>query len=303
MAFENDTQDTISKNEDDNKDTVVEDILEKLKKQRIKRRRLTIASIVAIFALILVKALTSGVIHIKWLEDHQNKKREIAITEAKDIYDLLPYIENGKKKSKEYLSKKYANEIIRIDDKVGYIDEQLNVKIPVIYDEIEIARVNNLGEEKEELFYKIKGSEGIGLLDSETNVVFEPKYMQIEVIENDRYLVGKIDDATDETILKIVNNNKEIICESNIGDGYCDGCYVFGDDHVIKIRCREGKDIYTGILNMNLEPVIPAKYDDIKLCVYQFRSAYEYYEVIKDNQYANFDINGNQTGFFSDIEE
>lgn len=295
-----------AKKQDEKPDEIVEAVLEKIRKQKRKRNCIAISSVVLVMAFVLVKLVTAGVIHISWYENYQDrkaKKRDVAIAEAKDIYDLLPYTNNGNQKSKESLYEDYANNFIRINDKVGYIDDQLNVKIPLVYDEIEGARVNNLGAEQEENYYKVKGSDGIGLLDCEMNFLFEPKYLMIEVFADGKYLIGERDDATGENILKIVNNNKEIICESNIGGGYCEGCYLFGGEYVLKIRCREGRRTYAGILNGNLEPIIPVKYDDVKLSVYHYKENYEFYRVIKNNQCASFDISGEQLDLFVDIEE
>ncbi|MDD6401841.1 MAG: hypothetical protein PUG10_09580 [Lachnospiraceae bacterium] len=171
-----------AKKQDEKPDEIVEAVLEKIRKQKRKRNCIAISSVVLVMAFVLVKLVTAGVIHISWYENYQDrkaKKRDVAIAEAKDIYDLLPYTNNGNQKSKESLYEDYANNFIRINDKVGYIDDQLNVKIPLVYDEIEGARVNNLGAEQEENYYKVKGSDGIGLLDCEMNFLFEPKYLMI----------------------------------------------------------------------------------------------------------------------------
>ncbi|MDD6401837.1 MAG: hypothetical protein PUG10_09560 [Lachnospiraceae bacterium] len=344
---------------------------------------------IGILAFVLIAAgvllVLSGVVHVKWYDNYLDKKAEekkIAIAEAKDVFDLLPYIESERRLDKgcwysdikdykklanvfevmrynqhyaiftyegeRYLALVYNSEhyqevpnkinsvkqeysgdkltltlevdnkfysrpygdtgaklfikldqdfnqlfigedeysefegdFVEIDGKVGYVDKNLNVKIPVIYDDVEWMEA---GDD----FYKIKGEGGVGLLNTDKDFVFEAKYFDTAALKNGLYMVEEEDEVSGDITINIYNRHNEILSSYNLGDGYVDEIFEINNQANFKVKCKKNGIYYTGLLGDDWEFIIEPSYEDIRV-IYTEPQVSGYYEVINKSKMVMYD--------------
>lgn len=275
-------------------------IIEKMeKKSRMKKllvRYVVIAAFVFFVFSVVKDLITSGIIYVQWYEDYRDKKiegRRASICEANDIYDLLPYMDKREGMSEADL-KEFADNYIEIDGKVGYLDENLNVKIPVMYDDIELAKsYYYAGSDSNKCYYKIKENDCVGLIGPDMDIIFEPSYIEIDVLGDNGFILVEEDKETGFTFLKTVDSNGNILNEYNLEYGYYEGCYYINDRYSFKIKCedKEHNSYYEGVLDENLKVIVPTEYYDVVVCC-ERQSEYItiwYYLGVKDTKKKFYD--------------
>lgn len=184
--------------------------------------------------------------------------------------------------------REFEGQVIKVDGKEGYLDKNLNVKLPVIYDDMQLRWIYKKGELQEHL-YIIKGPEGVGLLDRNADFIFQPKYKNVEVLDNRLYLVEEEDESSGDIIIKIYNKYKDVLNSQNIGDGYVDEIIYINDQVNYKIKCKRNGVWYTGLLGENLEVSIEPCYEDIQV-VYTVPDS-GYYEIVNNSDMHGKSIN------------
>ena len=185
-----------------------------------------------------------------------------------------------------------------IDDKVGIVDKDLNIKIPFIYSgiyELDEYREKAIGK-----FYRVYlEGQGNGVYDKEYNEVLSPNYSNIYYVDDDRFIamifkseVSSMNDNEivlidrDENILKKMNGFLEPVDTSSMK--CCDDQMMYllvGDD---KLACY-------GIIDEELNVIIEAKYNSI----YWMESEERYKVENKEGKIAFFDSDGNQLTEFT----
>ena len=185
-----------------------------------------------------------------------------------------------------------------IDDKVGIVDKDLNIKIPFIYSgiyELDEYREKAIGK-----FYRVYlEGQGNGVYDKEYNEVLSPNYSNIYYVDDDRFIamifkseVSSMNDNEivlidrDENILKKMNGFLEPVDTSSMK--CCDDQMMYllvGDD---KLACY-------GIIDEELNVIIEAKYNSI----YWMESEERYKVENKEGEIAFFDSDGNQLTEFT----
>lgn len=159
----------------------------------------------------------------------------------------------------------YAGGFVMVKGKYGCLDKHMRVKQPVMYEDYEKINRKSQGiKSVTEVCYRVTTADGEGLLDSNFDVIFEPKYLSVKTIGKAGYLVDELDEATGDTIIRAFNNHDEV-CSRNIGRGQSDEVLFVNNKYSFKVKVRRNGTYFVGVLGTDLETIIEPLYDDIKV--------------------------------------
>ena len=181
----------------------------------------------------------------------------------------------------------YAGGCVRIGERWGVCDADLNMIYPPIFDGI--CRLYN--------FYRVWNEEGTGLLDENFHEILPTKYQTVDYLSPDRYLVTNWQDSIQNSKISIIDGSGNEIY-GNI-DGLFLGSGTFHNHARQRIYAiaRDPKPPLYGIVDDQLNIILPAKYADITMWAED--TADQFYVVGNDKaEYAVFDPNGNQVTEF-----
>lgn len=195
---------------------------------------------------------------------------------------------------------KYDGGVINVDKKYGIIDENLNIIVPVIYNQIrnyDIYTYKGVKYETEHQYYRITGVDGNGIMDENYNIIVSPVYSNIYFINDDKFVVMKGKGQTngiEDYQIGIVDGNGNIThdfiegfingSETNFTQNYA-GQMIFGR--------MDGKDYLKGVLDENLNIVIEPVYKDVT--VWNTDTENQFYVVENHNEeFAVIDTKGVQ---------
>ncbi len=178
-------------------------------------------------------------------------------------------------------------------ERYGMLDKDLNIVVPIKYNFIYDVTAYDSGN----LYYYIGTDEGTGVMDSQYNIVLEPAYDRVRLINDDRYVVlkyGENDDLKSKTQIGIVNGNGDFIHE------YIEGWLNDSADFNNKPRqevfshCDDNGNWHYGVIDSNLNIVIEPKFDFLREWQVGVHGAFVYYASLENGEQAYFDINGKQ---------
>lgn len=174
----------------------------------------------------------------------------------------------------------------------GMVDKDLNIVVPIKYNSIcDVTAYNS-----SILYYYIETDEGTGVMDSQYNIVLEPVYDRVCLLNDDRFAVlkyGDNDDKQSKAQIGIVDRNGNLIHE------YIKGWLRYGADFKNKprqevfSRCDDNGNWHYGVIDSNLNIVIEPKFDFLR--EWQIGAhGFVYYASLENGEQAYFDINGKQ---------
>ena len=193
---------------------------------------------------------------------------------------------------------KYSGGKVHIGGKCGMADGDLNITVPLIYDEIyDYSYYGDRDTTDLPTLYRVyvKG-QGNGLLDEDLNLIISPKYYNIHVVDKDTFIAMtlKSDDEQnnhiflldkDENILKTIDG---FVDDDSSGAMYC---------HIGHLKYSINKPDQSidceGIIDEDLNVIIEPKY----VTVFQTDNGYKVTDI--DGKEALFDMEGNQLTDFN----
>ena len=165
---------------------------------------------------------------------------------------------------------KYDGGVLKVEDRFGFVDADLNFKLPLVYNAI-----NEFDTDKVDHYYYTARDRNLGLIDNNGDFVLSEKYSSIVCIDEDRFFVEKEEDG--KSMLGIVDSNekpvKDYIPGSIEMQSTLSGNYV--NQYIYSCETADGwkKGVVDGDLNIIIKP----EYEEI--AEYEFDSPKVYYAV------------------------
>lgn len=165
--------------------------------------------------------------------------------------------------------KRFTGGIISNNDKYGYVDENLNITIPTIYDGIyELALNNeNLKDEtgnKFEVDYsnyvRISNNNGNGISTKQGKILIECQYDDIIYYGKNTFIVIKEENNNYKMGVVDINNNVII----DFIDGYMSQTHFTSTNYAI-YTVFNGNYSYKGVIDRNFNIVLQPVYSDITM--------------------------------------
>ena len=187
---------------------------------------------------------------------------------------------------------------IYIGGKCGMADKDLNITVPLIYDEIyDYCYYGDRDTTDLPTLYRVYiNDQGNGLLDEDLNLIISPKYYNIHVVDKDTFIAMTLKSGDEQNNhIFLLDKNENII---KTIDGFVD------DDSSGAMYCHEGHLKYSinkpdmsidciGVIDEDLNVIIEPKYVN----VFQTDGGYKVTDI--DGKEALFDMDGNQITDFN----
>ncbi len=184
----------------------------------------------------------------------------------------------------------YSGGTLYIGDKVGVLDKDLNITVPVEYDMI--RKITGLPDNKV-LYHTYKDGCGGGILDENYNTLLPPEFGNIFYINDNKFIVMKQDSSVD-TNYYILSTDRHGNPTSSFTEGFIDGSETFFNyaEQVI-FGVRDGNRFKYGVIDSDLNIIIEPVYDHIS--TFEKTAPTQFY-VVEDSHenFAVFDSFGTQ---------
>lgn len=186
----------------------------------------------------------------------------------------------------------YEGSRVCFKERYGMVDKDLNIVVPIKYNSIHDVTAYNSSV----LYYYIQTDEGAGVMDSQYNIVLEPVYDRVCLINDDRFAVMKYggnNDLQSDDEIGIVDRNGNLIHEYI--KGWLNGSADFKNKPRQEVfsRCDDNGNWHSGVIDSNLNIIIEPKYDFLR--EWQVGAhGFVYYARMDNGEQAYFDINGKQ---------
>ncbi|MCR4766384.1 MAG: hypothetical protein K5875_00285 [Saccharofermentans sp.] len=148
---------------------------------------------------------------------------------------------------------KYQGGVIRVDGKYGFVDEDLNIKQPVVH-----GNINDFETDRVDGYYWMVDDGTMALLDHGGNIVLSQSYTSIICINPDRFLVTKMDENGFCTT-GIVDGHENVVCD-----------FISGSVEMQSIGIYNAKGQYIlssgglkGVIDEDLNVIIEPKYSEV----------------------------------------
>ena len=213
----------------------------------------------------------------------------------------------------EKIVKKFTGGIINEDDKYGYIDENMNITIPTIYNGIYDLTINNeflttATSEKFEIDYsnyvRISNDNGNGIANKQGKILIECQYGNIIYYGYNTFVVTK--KVNDSWKMGVVDINNNIVID--FIDGYMSQNYFTSTQYAIYSVINDNHS-YEGVIDRNFNIILQPIYSDVTMWDIDFYNSAgiykeeyfdktnkyheDYFVVEKDGKRAVLDVEGN----------
>ncbi len=178
-------------------------------------------------------------------------------------------------------------------ERYGMVDKDLNLVVPIKYNSIYDVTAYDSGN----LYYYIQTDDGAGVMDSQYNILVEPIYGDVNLVNDDRFAVlkyGRNDAPQGINQIGLVDGNGNFIHE------YIEGNLGYSADFNNKphqtefARRDENGNWHSGVIDGDLNIVIEPKFDFLREWSVGVYGDFVYYASLENGDQAFFDINGNQ---------
>lgn len=192
---------------------------------------------------------------------------------------------------------RFGGSTIKENDKVGYIDENLNITIPIVYDfinELEVKNdsLKNVAGEKFDPDYSnyvtIRNDKGVGIANKQGEIIVDCQYEIIGYYGENTFIVNKIVDGNWKMGVIDINNNVVI----DFVDGFLEYQYFqSGLYTTFKVKGehyrKDNFDYSYGIIDRDFNVIIPAIYSKISQNSFDRGEYHETFFIVeKDNKRA-----------------
>ena len=198
----------------------------------------------------------------------------------------------------EKLVDRFTGGIINKNDKYGYIDENMNITIPVIYNGIYDLTITNeflktATGEKFEIDYsnyvRISNDNGNGIATKQGKILMECQYGNIIYYGYNTFVVTK--KVNDTWKMGVVDINNNIVID--FIDGFMSQNYFTSTQYAIYSVINDNHG-YEGVIDRNFNIILEPIYSDITMWDIDIGDYHEdYFVVEKDGKRAVLDIEGN----------
>lgn len=183
---------------------------------------------------------------------------------------------------------KYEGGYIKAGNRCGVVDENLNIIVPMMYNNIGIFDAH----EMDETYYYMTTDEGMGLMDSEFQIILPPIYRSIYYASSDKFIVGNpsYEKTPDEWKIGIVDRNGNLVHEYI--DGYITAYNGFMND--VKQSVYYGNEYNQGVIDSDLNIIIEPIYKYI--AVFELEEQKDRFYVVENEkkEFAVIDSAGKQ---------
>ena len=197
----------------------------------------------------------------------------------------------------EKLVRKFTGGIINENGKYGYIDENMNMTIPAIYNGIYELTINNESlktatGEKFEIDYsnyvRISNDNGNGIATKQGEILMECQYGNIIYYGYNTFVVTKKVNDTWKMGVVDINNNVVI----DFIDGFMSQNYFTSTQYAIYSVINNNS--YEGVIDRNLNIILQPIYSDVTMKNIEIGDYYEDYFIVERNgKRAVLDKEGN----------
>ncbi len=181
---------------------------------------------------------------------------------------------------------------IKVGDRYGVADANLNLIVPVKYETI--RDLETFGTDKH--YYYIVAESGSGVMNENYETIIFPEYDNIFFVSDSKFVVDKAlkgEASLENSQIGVLNQDDELIHEYI--DGFIDGGESFDNDVHQVVFCRmSGNDFLQGVLDDDLNIIIEPQYKSIS--VFKIDSKKDQFYVVENAQgeFAAIDSSGKQ---------
>ena len=194
----------------------------------------------------------------------------------------------------------YDGGMIYVNDQVGILDEYLNVIVPIQFDRIwryPIYEYDHSGTDSLRVYYKAFTGNATALLDEQYRFILQPEYRTVYYVSDNCFLVTTPVNSSAglaDSVMKLIDAKGNVLSEEMpgwISDSYTSFTQTYARQ--LQFAVTEGKDVYHGVLDENLNIVIEPIYKKITT---RCSDTEEQYYMVENQagRVAVFDIYGKQ---------
>lgn len=235
------------------------------------------------------------------------------VIETKSKYNNVYVKVHNDKYSNPKIVEKFTGGIINENDKYGYVDENMNITIPAIYNGIYDLTITNeflttATGEKFEIDYsnyvRISNDKGNGIANKQGKILMECQYGNIIYYGYNTFVVTK--KVNDTWKMGVVDINNNIVID--FIDGFMSQDYFTSTEYATYSVINDNHG-YEGVIDRNFNIILPPIYSDVTMRNIDFYNSdgiykeeyfdknnkyYEdYFVVEKDGKRAVLDVEGN----------